>query len=84
MTSSTPHDNEYLAAVAGMQETYGTPTHAIGDRVCYRLRDWRTGYENGRVIGHGTGHTLIVQAEDDGTRRLVDGRPMPDGELLPF
>ena len=35
MTTNDAHDREYAGAVAGMQDTYGTPQHehAVGDFV---------------------------------------------------
>lgn len=78
------HSPEYFAAVAGMADTCGTCTYAIGDRVTYRMAHWGMGYENGRVIAHGEGHELQVEAEDDKARRVIDARPWPTGNVLPF
>lgn len=78
-------DNDYFAAVAGMTETYGTCTYSIGDRVTYRLEGWGNSHENGRVTGHsGDGSQLLVESEDDHTRRVIDARPWPTGNVLPF
>jgi hypothetical protein len=84
-----PHQNEYLAATAGMSDVYGYGPHAIGDRVTYRLRSWGDGsYEAGRVTGFTVcqqgRERLVVKAEDDGTIRILDPQPWPTGNLLPF
>lgn len=88
MNSSTPHDREAAAAIAGMSDIYGTCTYAVGDRITYRLREWgNAGYEVGRVIGHTevqASPRLVVEAEDDHTTRVIDARPWPTGNVLPF
>lgn len=79
------HRNDYTAAVAGMAETYGVCTFAVGDRVTYRLEGWGNAHENGRVTGHrDDGLYLLVEAEDDHTQRVIDARPWPIGNVLPF
>ena len=85
--NADPHNNEYLAAVAGLSDTYGYGPHAIGDRVTYRLKSWGDGYECGRVTGFTQSESaerLVVEAEDDRTLRILDPRPWPTGNLLPF
>jgi len=86
--STCPHENEYLAATAGMSDVYGYGPHAIGDRVTYRLKSWGdSSYEAGRVTGFTScesAERLVVEAEDDRTLRIVDPRPWPTGNLLPF
>jgi hypothetical protein len=60
-----PHQNEYLGAVAGMAETYGTAPPAIGTDICFRHGDWPAGtWDRGRVIDT-IGEKLIVDIGDD-------------------
>jgi hypothetical protein len=78
--------NEYAAAVAGMQETYGSDRHAdayaVGDHVTFRLRQWGDrSYDDGRVIDHRNGRLLVETASDV---HEVDPRPWPTGNVLPF
>ena len=82
------HKPEYLAAVAGMAETYGTTacreadTFAIGDHISFRLTGWSPrSYDDGRVIDH-IGCRLIVETASDVVE--VDPRPWPEGHVLPF
>ena len=79
------HNAEYLAAVAGMQETYGTDTQnefAIGDHVSFRLKGWSdSSYDDGRVCSHHNGKLLVETAIDIVE---VDPRPWPVGNVLPF
>ena len=81
--TTDPHTNEYLAAVAGMADVYGTPTYAIGDRLTWRLPDWGMATESGRVIGH-QGTFLVVQSEDDHTKRVINPLPWPTGHVMPY
>lgn len=75
------HANEYAAAAAAMQETYGT-TFAVGDHLSFRLAGWAdTSYDDGRVIGHHNG-MLLVETDSDVVE--VDPRPWPLGHVLPF
>ena len=85
--NTNPHDNEYGAAAAGMADQYGICTYAVGDRVTYRLSKDGTGYECGRVIGHTEVESqprLVIEAEDEQTLRVIDPRPWPTGNVLPF
>ena len=85
-----PHDREYAGAVAGMADTYGRSgcqLPSVGDRIAYRLKfhadsEW----EAGRVIRiqDGDRPLVVVQAEDEQTCRVIDGRPWPTGSVLPF
>ena len=80
------HHAEYAAAVAGIQETYGSPRHAdafaIGDHVSFRLHGWSdSSYDDGRVTDHHAGK-LLVETVDDIVE--VDPRPWPIGNVLPF
>ena len=79
------HENEYLAAVAGMQDTYGTDTQsefAVGDHISFRLKGWSdSSYDDGRVCSHHNGKLLVETAIDIVE---VDPRPWPVGNVLPF
>jgi hypothetical protein len=85
MTTMDAHHAEYLAAVAGMQETYGTDTQnefAIGDHISFRLKGWSdSSYDDGRVCSHHNGKLLVETAIDIVE---VDPRPWPVGNVLPF
>jgi hypothetical protein len=61
------HDPEYLAAAAGMADTYGQPpaaeqTAAVGDLVWFKLADWNYP-KSARVIDHTPLGALIVEAD---------------------
>jgi len=68
---SDAHENEYAAAVAGMQETYGTPASlpAVGDFVsgCTCGNRW-SGYvltaEPGRLAVECSGAWIVVDPAD--------------------
>jgi len=79
------HENEYLGAVAAMQETYGTDTQnefAVGDHISFRLKDWsESSYDDGRICSHHNGKLLVETATDIVE---VDPRPWPLGNVLPF
>jgi hypothetical protein len=80
------HHAEYAAAVAGMQETYGSARHAdtfaVGDHISFRLKGWSaSSYDDGRVTDHHHGR-LLVETADDIVE--VDPRPWPLGNVLPF
>lgn len=89
---SDPHDREYMAAVDGMADTYGRPSGctlpSVGDRIAYRLKTHtETEWEAGRVVRvheGGDRPMVVVEAEDERTLRVIDGRPWPDGAILPF
>ena len=75
------HQPEYLAAVAGMADIYGTH-FARGDSVTFRLKGWsETTSESGRVIDHHNGKLLV---ETDSDIVEVDPQQWPVGNLLPF
>ena len=79
------HENEYLGAVAGMQETYGTGTQntfAVNGHVSFRLKGWSdASYDDGRIIGHHDGKLLVETASDIVE---VDPREWPIGNVLPW
>jgi hypothetical protein len=80
------HHAEYAAAVAGIQETYGSPRHAdtfaVGDHISFRLNGWSdSSYDDGRVCSHHAGKLLVETATDIVE---VDPRPWPIGNVLPF
>ena len=86
------HDREYAAAAAaiGDQTPTGCRLPSYGDRVTYRLKGWsdRSG-ESGRVIRHTCGTDgrprLVVEVEGSpGQIRVIDPRPWPTGDKLPF
>jgi len=87
-----PHDREYSGAVAGMAETYGRletcNLPSVGDRIPYRLKTHTdTEWEAGRVVRiqeAGDRPLVVVEAEDEKTLRVIDGRPWPTGSILPF
>jgi len=84
-----PHENEYLAAIAGLpQQTISPPRaldgHAIGDRIAFRLEGWGPrSFDAGRVIDIKESlHRLLVETDEDIVE--VDPRPWPEGHVLPF
>lgn len=94
MTNDTsPNENEYLAAIAGLPDQTPSPRrerreihgHAIGDWVSFRLRAWSDqGFASGRVadVNESRG-TLLVETADDIVE--VDARETTHGgEVLPF
>jgi len=77
------HSNEFAAAVAGMAETYGTPQLAPGTGVAFRLEGWSpASYADGRVRGYDAAGMLVV--DSDFGVVILDPRPWPYGNLLPF
>ncbi len=77
------HSNEFAAAVAGMAETYGTPQLAPGTGVAFRLEGWSpASYADGIVRGYTSDGMLSVNS--DVGALVLDPRPWPDGNLLPF
>jgi hypothetical protein len=77
---------EARAATAGMQEMMGHG-FAIGDRISYRRKEWNGGHESARVIGfnaEGRCFLLIVEHEDGSGIAVIDWRPFPIGNVLPF
>jgi hypothetical protein len=88
--TNDPHDREYAGAVAGMADTYGRSgcqLPSVGDRIAYRLKSHADSeWEAGRVIRiqEGSRPLVVVQAEDEQTCRVIDGRPWPTGSVLPF
>ena len=85
------HDREYSGAVAGMAETYGRletcNLPSVGDRIAYRLKfHTDTEWEAGRVVRiqeAGDRPLVVVEAEDEKTLRVIDGRQWPIGSILP-
>lgn len=92
------HDREYLAAAEGMADLYGRRLEpdaactlpSIGDRVTWRTKAMtETQFDAGRVVrvtaAQAGGHPeLIAEAESDGVLYVLDPRPWPAGNLLPF
>jgi hypothetical protein len=89
------HDREYAAAAAGMAEVYGTNPDepcslpSIGDRVAWRTKAMSdTDCESGRVVlivtGLGRRAEIVVEQENGQALRVIDPRPWPTGNLLPF
>ena len=88
------HEREYMAAAEGMADLYGRHPEtctlpSVGDRVAWRTKAMSdTSSESGRVVRvvaqAGEPTTLVVEAEDGGTLRVIDPRPWPAGNLLPF
>ncbi len=87
------HEREYLAAAAGMADTYGFPIActlpSVGDRIAYRLKAHTDEqYEAGRVVRintEGERPLVVVESENaEGTLRVLDARPWPTGQILPF
>jgi hypothetical protein len=88
-----PHDREYAGAIAGMHDTYGFPIActlpSVGDRIAYRLKTHTDEqYEAGRVVrvnNEGERPLVVVESEGaEGTLRVLDARPWPTGQILPF
>ena len=87
------HDREYAAAAAGMSEIYGTQEPcslpSIGDRIAWRTKAMSDrDCESGRVVlvveGEGRRTEIVVEAENGQSLRVIDPRPWPIGNLLPF
>ena len=87
------HDREYAAAAAGMAEHYGADEPcllpSIGDRVAWRTKAMtERDCESGRVVliveGEGRKTEIVVEAENGQSLRVIDPRPWPTGNLLPF
>ena len=78
------HGREYAAAVAGMQDTYGTQkqTHAVGDSIWIRL----PGTENTHA------RVVVLEVLDDDVYHVVRHVPGADrqhyavtpDEIMPF
>lgn len=84
-----PGDNEYLAAVAGLHEQTVSPVvwhgFADGDRIHYRLYGMSdTSSSAGRVCGDAGPDRVYVTNEQTKRPEVVDVRPWPQGNLLPF
>jgi hypothetical protein len=78
------HESLYLAAVAGMADTYGQPHYTIGAGVTFRLEGWSpTSYADGTVRNHTADGMLVVEHDDLGVLQ-IDPRPWPTGNMLPF
>jgi hypothetical protein len=90
----SPHDREYFAAAEGMADLYGRHPDSctlpsVGDRIAYRTKDMSdASSESGRVVRvvaeAGQRATLVVEAENGQALRVIDPRPWPAGNLLPF
>ena len=88
------HEREYQAAAQGMADLYGMNPESctlpsVGDRVAWRTKAMSdTSSESGRVVRivaeAGQRPTLVVESEDSQTLRVIDPRPWPTGNLLPF
>jgi hypothetical protein len=88
-----PHDREYAGAIAGMHDTYGFPIActlpSVGDRIAYRLKT-HTDMESeaGRVVrvnNEGERPLVVVKPENaEVAQRVIDARPWPAGQILPF
>jgi hypothetical protein len=88
-----PHDREYAGAIAGMHDTYGFPIActlpSVGDRIAYRLKT-HTDMESeaGRVVrvnAEGERPLVVVEPENaEVAQRVLDARPWPTGQILPF
>ncbi len=87
-----PHGREYAGAIAGMHDAYGFPVGctlpSAGDRIAYRLKTHtETESEAGRVVrvSHDAdGPLLVVQPEGGDPKLVIDGRPWPTGNLMPY
>lgn len=83
-----PGDAEAAGAAAGMSDLYGCTLPEIGERVAYRLQGWSDrSFDAAKVIGHlhAEGSTTVLIELDDGSGlRVIDARPWPTGNLLPF
>ena len=88
-----PHAREYAGAIAGMHDTYGFPVActlpSVGDRIAYRLKT-HTDMESeaGRVVrvnAEGERPLVVVESENaEVAQRVLDARPWPTGQILPF
>ena len=83
------HNNEYLAAVAGLHEQTVSPVfwhgYAQGDRIAYRLHGSSpSSSAAGRVCGDAGPDRVWVNNEQTNRPEVVDVRPWPEGNLLPF
>lgn len=88
-----PGDAEFAGALAQHIENFG-PTAcylpAVGDRVTWRMRSMSDcSSESGRVVRLSVDYMttkpcLIVQPEGEEGLRVIDPRPWPTGNLLPF
>jgi hypothetical protein len=86
---TTPHENEYLAAIAGLHEQTVSPVfwhgYAQGDRIAYRLHGSSPSSSSaGRVCGDAGPDRVWVNNEQTNRPEVVDVRPWPEGNLLPF
>jgi hypothetical protein len=86
---NSPHENEYLAAIAGLGEQTPSPViwhgFADGDRIHYRLGGMSDASSSaGRVCGDAGPDRVYVTNEQTNRPEVVDVRPWPKGNLLPF
>lgn len=79
-----PGDAEAAAAAAGMSDTYGHSTPAIGDLVHWRFG--REGSDGGRVTAviAGVVPKLVVKSDNGGETYTIDSRMWPVGNRLDF
>ena len=87
VNNTSPHENEYLAAVAGLgeQTPSPSPTFAIGDRLTYRLEGDGNGFRVGRVSEVSAANLqLCIEEEGTGEKHGIDWRPWPTDNVLPF
>jgi hypothetical protein len=85
----SPHENEYLAAISGLHEQTPSPVvihgFAMGDRITYRTRGMSDASSTaGRVCGDAGPDRVYVTNEETHRPEVVDIRPWPQGNLLPF
>ena len=88
------HEREYQAAAQGMADLYGQHPESctlpsVGDRVAWRTKAMSDrDCESGRVVlvveGEGRRTEIVVEAENGQSLRVIDPRPWPTGNLLPF
>ena len=88
------HEREYQAAAQGMADLYGMNPESctlpsVGDRVAWRTKAMSDrDCESGRVVlvveGEGRRTEIVVEAENGQSLRVIDPRPWPTGNLLPF
>mgnify|MGYP006284754725 CR=1 FL=1 len=84
--SRMPGDAEAAAAAAGMRETYGgDPPFTPGQDIRYRIGE--TGWYVGRVIAIddlSEPIKLVVEDNEGGEWRTIDGREWPAGNVMPY
>jgi hypothetical protein len=86
---TSPHESEYIAAVSGLCEQTLSPVvwHGFADgyRIHYRLAGMSDASSSaGRVCGDAGPDRVYVTNEQTNRPEVVDVRPWPKGNLLPF